>query len=266
MTGPVRPSLRNPDGGVAWGRGWRRGIDGHPARRYCDAVIVGAYRDFMTTIAASAASLTGLLFVALSVTRRANALESPAVVQQIRAAAALLAFFNALAVSLFGLVPGTNVGYPALVLGISGLSFTAAALRSILSSRVTVGLLRRQAGLIIVLLLIFGTELVNGITLLVSPGSTNPVEIISYALVASVLVGIARAWELVGDRDTGIFASIAVLAEHQHQHQHQPGQSAAGGSGAPGGGDTPGDRTDAPGSDANDPHYPDAQDPGGRPG
>jgi hypothetical protein len=220
----------------------------------------------MTTIAASAASLTGLLFVALSVTRRATALESPAVVQQIRAAAALLAFFNALAVSLFGLVPGTNIGYPALVLGISGLSFTAAALRSILSSRVTMGLLRRQAGLIIVLLLIFGTELVNGITLLVSPGSTNPVEIISYALVASVLVGIARAWELVGDRDTGIFASIAVLAQHQHKPT-PPGQSAGG---AARGGDTPGGRADAHGPDAHgpdahDPHYPDAQDAGGPP-
>ena len=39
-------------------------------------------------------------------------------------------------------------------------------------------------------------------------------QLISYALVTSLLVGIARAWELVGDRDTGISASIAVLAGH----------------------------------------------------
>ncbi|HMH94085.1 MAG TPA: hypothetical protein VK586_23770, partial [Streptosporangiaceae bacterium] len=92
---------------------------------------------------------------------------------------------------------------------------------------------------------IFGTELVNGITLLASPASTNPVAIISYALVASVLVGIGRAWELVGARDTGIFASIAVLA----QHQHAPGPPPA-----------------AHHPDAHDPHYPEPPGPGGRPG
>lgn len=37
-------------------------------------------------------------------------------------------------------------------------------------------------------------------------------QIIGYAVVSSLFVGIARAWELVGDRDTGIRASIAVLA------------------------------------------------------
>ena len=222
----------------------------------------------MTTIAASAASLTGLLFVAMSVARRTNPEQGPPVIQQIRAAAALLAFFNALAVSLFGLVPGTNVGYPALILGIGGLLFTAAALRSILSSRATMGLVRRQTGLIVILLLIFGTELVNGITLLASPASTDPVEIISYALVASVLVGIARAWELVGDRDTGIFASIAVLAQHDHAPRapRPAGQPAARVSGAPAGGAAPGGGADGHGPDAHDPHYPDAQDAGDRPG
>jgi hypothetical protein len=198
----------------------------------------------MTTIAASAASLTGLLFVALSVARRTDPREGQTVVQQIRAAAALLAFSNALAVSLFGLVPGTNVGYPALTLGTIGLFFTAAALRSIFSSRATMGLRQRQTSLIMILLLIFGTELVTSIMLLASPDSTNPVEIISYALVASVLVGIARAWELVGDRDTGIFASIAVLAQHQR---------------------APGPPSPAHQPEAHDPHYPEAPGPG-RPG
>ena len=112
-------------------------------------------------------------------------------------------------------MPGTNVGYPALILGTIGLTFTAAALRSIFASRATMGLRRRQTSLIMTLLLIFGTEIVTGITLLARPASTSPVAIISYALVASVLVGIGRAWEMVGNRDTGIFASIAVLAQHQ---------------------------------------------------
>jgi hypothetical protein len=210
----------------------------------------------MAAIAASAGSLTGLLFVALSVARRPDPQAGPAVIQQVRAAAALLAFVNALAVSLFGLVPGTNVGYPAAVLGIIGLFFTAASLRTILSSRATAGLRLGQTGLIILLLLIFGTELGYGIALLIHPANIHLVENISYALVTSVLVGIARAWELVGDRDAGILASIAVLARHEHEreHEHEPSPP------LPAGG------TDGPGPDEHDPHYPDPTDHGGRPG
>jgi hypothetical protein len=212
----------------------------------------------MAAVAASAASLTGLLFVALSVARRPDRQEGPAVIQQVRAAAALLAFVNALAVSLFGLVPGTNVGYPAVVLGVIGLFFTAASLRTIFASRATTGLRLGQTGLILLLLLIFGTELGYGIAVLIHPDHLQLVENISYALVTSVLVGIARAWELVGDRDTGILASIAVLArhehepehepEHEHEHEHRPSL------------------TDVPGPDEHDPHYPDSPGAGRRPG
>ena len=67
---------------------------------------------------AQAGALTGLLFVAVSVTPLRNANSGPLVIQQVRAAAALLAFSNALAVSLFSLVPDTNSGYPAVVLGV----------------------------------------------------------------------------------------------------------------------------------------------------
>ena len=34
-------------------------------------------------------------------------------------------------------------------------------------------------------------------------------------MVSSLIVGIARAWELVGDRDTGVLASLAVLTGHE---------------------------------------------------
>jgi hypothetical protein len=36
-------------------------------------------------------------------------------------------------------------------------------------------------------------------------------ENISYAMVTSLVVGIARAWELIGERDTGLVASVAAL-------------------------------------------------------
>ena len=173
-------------------------------------MVVGDYRDLFVAIAGSAATLTGLLFVALSVTPRRDIARGPAVILQVRTSAALLTFNNALAVSLFGLVPNTNAGFPSAVLGVIGIAFSAAAVRSIRTSGSPARQQLFQIELIALLVLIFGTELVSGIIVIADPRS-SAVQIIGYALITSLLVGISRAWELVGDRDTGLGASIAVL-------------------------------------------------------
>jgi len=170
----------------------------------------------LVAIASSAGALTGLLFVALSVAPRRERDLGPRGIRQIRAAAALLAFSNALAVSLFSLVPGTNVGYPSVVLGVIGVAFTAAAMRSVLTSSATPTQKRAQVGLITLLLLIFGTELIAGIVALTEPISTPP-DAIGYALAASLILGISRAWELVSDIDTGLMASISTLSGRGQQ-------------------------------------------------
>jgi len=138
------------------------------------------------------------------------------VIQQVRAAAALLAFTNALAISVFSLVPGTHVGYPAVSLGLIGIAFTAAAIRSVWESGATRSLQLRQVGLAVLLLLILGTELASGITLLAGSGGGTSLEMIGYALATSLLVGIARAWELVGEWNTNLMASLAMLARGTH--------------------------------------------------
>jgi hypothetical protein len=190
-------------------------------------VILGEYRDFLIAIAGAAGSLTGLLFVAMSVAPRHPLNLGPTVIQQVRATAALLSFTNALAVSLFGLVPGNNVGYPAVALGVIGILFTAAGIRSIYSSPSTLRQRRHQLGLITLLVLIFGAELVCGIILITDPWAVVPAQLISNALAASLLTGIGRAWELVGDRRTNITSSIAVLTGHQPGPPDPAGSPAA---------------------------------------
>jgi hypothetical protein len=175
-------------------------------------MVVGHSRELFTVIAEAAATLTGLLFVAVSLARRHESTSHLGVVQQIRAAASLLAFTSALAISLFGLVPGDNVGYPALVLGISGVTFTAASLRSIFESTHNRRLIGKQMGLIVLLLATFGFELGSGVALIGSPHSTSALEILQNVLAASLLIGVARAWELVGARDTGLFSSLVALS------------------------------------------------------
>ena len=85
-------------------------------------------------------------------------------------------------------------------------------IRSILASRATSRQQLRQVGLVVLLLPIFGTELIAGIVLLASPDSSTSAQVIGYALVVSLLVGVARSWELVGARGGGLIASIMTLA------------------------------------------------------
>jgi hypothetical protein len=179
-------------------------------------VLAGTYRDLLPVIATCAATLTGLLFVAMTVAARHSPADRPVVVQQVRAAASLLAFTNALAVSLFGMVPGNNIGYPAIVVAVIGILFTAAGSRSIFSSSLPLRHVPRQLALITLLLVTFAFELAGGIDLILNPHSASTADLLGNVLVALLVIGIARTWELVGDRETGIIASIAVLTGHEH--------------------------------------------------
>jgi hypothetical protein len=125
-----------------------------------------------------------------------------------------LAFTNALAVSLFGLVPHNEIGYPAVVAGAGGLLFTLGGVRSILADPAARRRIRGQLALIVLLLGVFGFEIGAGINSILAPHTDAPIDVIGNLLAASLLIGVARSWELVGDRDTGFLSSIAALAGH----------------------------------------------------
>jgi hypothetical protein len=178
-------------------------------------VLGGTYQGLLPAIAECAATLTGLLFVAMTVAGRHGPADRPIVIEQVRAASCILAFTNALAVSLFGLVPENNTGYPAVVMAVIGMLFIAAGTRSIFfSGRLARRHVPRQLGLLAVLLLAFASELAGGIALIVNPRSASAAELVGNVLVALLIIGIARAWELIGDRRAGAIGSIAILTGH----------------------------------------------------
>jgi hypothetical protein len=167
-------------------------------------------REFFTTIVQASAGLTGLLFVAMSVARQ-RVSPKMVVVQQVRAAAALFMFTSALSISLFALVRDNNVRYPALIVGVVGVSFSAAGARSILDSSQDRRELRHQLNLMVLMFLTFGSEVFCGILLIINSHDGAAMDYLQNVLAASLLVGIGRSWGLAGERDTGIVASIAVL-------------------------------------------------------
>ena len=173
-------------------------------------MVVGGFRDLFVAIATCAATLIGLLFVAMSIAQ-GRSQNHPQEIREFRAAAALLAFTNAFAVALFGLVPGTNVGFPAGIIGLIGVFFTAAGVRTIMSLKMEKGQRRHQLVLVVALLLVFGYELVYGIQLIINSNHGGALTAVAFGLIASLLIGIGRAWELVGAWDTGLFASVGRL-------------------------------------------------------
>jgi hypothetical protein len=175
-------------------------------------VVTGESRDLFVAVASAAAALTGLLFVAMSVSPRPAGGRPRGVIHQVRSAAALLAFTNALGVALFGLVPDNNAGYPAAAFGIIGVLFTGASVRSLLTDVAARSRFVSQLTLIGGLLAVFIVEIVYGVELLQHSRNRSALDTIGNLLVASTFIGVARAWEFVGDRDTGVWASIMVLA------------------------------------------------------
>jgi hypothetical protein len=197
-------------------------------------VITGDTRDLFVAIATAAASLTGLLFVAITVTPRPADGHPRSVIHQVRSAAALLAFTNPLAVTLFGLVPNNNTGYATAGLGIVGVLFSLASARSILADTAARKRFLSQVALIAGLLAVFITETWYGVELARHQHIQSSLDTIGNVLVASLLIGIARAWEFVGDRDTGLWASLAVLATGRNRPLQvlEPGDTEPGDQGA----------------------------------
>lgn len=183
------------------------------------------YREFFVAAAGATGALIGLLFVAVSVFPEQARQSTTRLQFQTRSSAALLVFTNALVISMAALVPGVSLGWWAIVSGSGILLFAAATTRSIAGqSRQQ----RKEAGwtwMIVGLLVIAGWELWAGIRLAIAPDAApdlGAVRALSYVIIGDLLFGIARAWQLLGLRDTGWTTSLRTLTGRDAAGDDQP--------------------------------------------
>ena len=163
--------------------------------------------------------MIGLLFVAVSVAPERVFGRAASGEQTYRASSAFFVLANGLFVSLGALLPSLNLANILLPAGAAGL--------------ISMGLLildlrreRRWVGFNVLLLLgsigIYAGEVWNALSLLRHPDSLAVIDAETYVLLAGYVVGLARAWDLVGGRSASTLMTSLL-------HPSRPGRDHADG-------------------------------------
>ena len=160
--------------------------------------------EFFAGSAGVAGALIGLLFVAISVAPEGVLGPDASEAHSVRAAAALTAFTNALAVALFGLVPGFDAGDAAMVVAIFGLLFIAGSLMRVVPAWRAGRIKLSDVSYLVGLLAVFVIQLIVGLGLVRHAGNKGDLQLICVLVIVCCLVGIARSWELVGGPNIGM--------------------------------------------------------------
>jgi hypothetical protein len=195
-------------------------------------VVPASYHDFFSACATVAGALIGLLFVAISISPAKLSGPIAEKDHQVKAAMAFSALVNTLVIALVTLLPRASLSLAVIVLAGSGLSSTAGLI--VLRLRDT-GLRVRLDELILpgVLFLLYSLQLAIGIQLGGTPRAPGNLSSLGGLCIGFFGFAIARAWALVGARNSSLLATVVEMASRPGDpdgisaHSGEAGETAA---------------------------------------
>jgi hypothetical protein len=202
-------------GGLLWALAPRTIHTGSP-------VTPPSFDTFLAASAGVAGALIGLLFVAISVAQERLTGENADQAHRVRASAALTSFSNALAIALFGLVPGVGLRWPGFVVGLLGLSFVAASLLSLRRVRESQPVPPRDTLFLVGLVAAFGLQVFFALRLISNARDVGAARGIAILVIVCFFIGIARAWELVGGPSIAISDELLAIARVRVRDRNTP--------------------------------------------
>jgi hypothetical protein len=176
-------------------------------------MVPSTFSAFFAASAGVAGALIGLLFVAISVAPEASGSEQRLELD-VRAGVAFSALTDALVVALFALIPGVSLDTPAMATAAGGFA-SCVALGIILVRAKGIASRAQQIRLLAAQSVVFIYQFIVATQLIGHPGQVSAVRTLAILTVVFFLVGIARAWELIGARDTGLVHAVRkAIREH----------------------------------------------------
>ncbi len=176
-------------------------------------MVPASYHDFFSACATVAGALIGLLFVAISISPAKLSGPGAEKDHQLKAAMAFSALVNTLVIALVTLLPGANLSLTVIILAGAGLSSTAGLIMLLLRDT----RLRTPPDQLIlptVLLALYGLQLASGVELGGSPRDSGHLSSLGGLCIGFFGFAIARAWALVGARDSSLLATVVEIARH----------------------------------------------------
>jgi hypothetical protein len=179
-------------------------------------MIPDEFHDFFVASGGVAGALIGLLFVALSVAPDRIA-EDGEPIHRVGALAGFTAFTNALTVSLFALIPTVDLGPAVTAVAVIGLVYVASALLH-LARRHALDLRRGGAGpLLGGLLVVFVLQFRSGLRMDEDRHGIVDPTTVAILVVVCFLIGISRAWALVGAPDIHLVSEVAATVRSRRR-------------------------------------------------
>ncbi len=153
-------------------------------------MVPGSYTAYFAAVTGAAGALIGLLFVSVTLRPETVFGEGAPDRGKALAAAAFTGLVNTFFLSMSALVPGSNLGYPAVVIGV-------ASLVEAIRSRGKLSRSRSQLAYLLLSMSTFTFQIVEGVYLIVQPHGNSGVENLAWVMIGSMAISLGRAWALL---------------------------------------------------------------------